>query len=36
MLAAAGWIIQDYKALNLSAGLQIAWLEAPLTTGPCD
>jgi type I restriction enzyme R subunit len=35
-LTASGWIIQDYKALNLSAGPGIAVREVPLTTGPCD
>jgi type I restriction enzyme R subunit len=35
-LVASGWIIQDYKALNLSAGPGIAVREVPLTTGPCD
>src|SRR5678815_5663780 len=36
MLVASGWIIQDYKALNLGAGLGIAVREVPLKTGPCD
>ncbi|MDQ6630808.1 MAG: helicase, partial [Verrucomicrobiota bacterium] len=36
MLVASGWIIQDYKMLNLSAGLGIAVREVPLTSGPCD
>lgn len=35
-LTAAGWIIQDYRALNLSAGRGIALREVPLKTGPCD
>ena len=35
-LMASGWIIQDYKALNLSAGKGIALREVPLKTGPCD
>jgi type I restriction enzyme R subunit len=35
-LVASGWTIQDYKALNLSAGPGIAVREVPLTTGPCD
>ena len=35
-LTASGWIVQDYKALNLSAGPGIAVREVPLTTGPCD
>ena len=36
MLVASGWVIQDYKALNLSAGIGVAVREVPLTTGPCD
>ena len=36
MLVASGWLIQDYKALNLSAGAGIALREVPLRTGPCD
>ena len=36
MLTASGWIIQNYKALNLGAGAGIAVREVPLTTGPCD
>ncbi|PYJ87853.1 MAG: hypothetical protein DME22_00185 [Verrucomicrobia bacterium] len=36
MLTASGWIIQNYKALNLSAGRGIAVREVPLKTGPCD
>jgi type I restriction enzyme, R subunit len=36
MLIASGWLIQDYKALNLGAGVGIAIREVPLTTGPCD
>lgn len=35
-LVAAGWIIQDVKAVNLSAGLGIALREVQLKTGPCD
>jgi len=35
-LLTAGWIIQDYKGANLSAGRGIALREVPLTTGPCD
>ncbi|MGA9450907.1 MAG: type I restriction-modification enzyme R subunit C-terminal domain-containing protein [Verrucomicrobiia bacterium] len=35
-LLASGWLVQDYKALNLSAGPGIAAREVPLTTGPCD
>jgi len=36
LLGAAGWIVQDYKRLNLSAGRGIALREVPLKTGPCD
>ena len=36
MLVASGWRIQNYKALNLAAGIGIAVREVPLTTGPCD
>lgn len=36
MLVASGWIIQNYKALNLGAGKGIAVREVPLKTGPCD
>jgi type I restriction enzyme, R subunit len=35
-LVAAGWIIQDYKAVDFSAGRGIALREVPLKTGPCD
>jgi type I restriction enzyme R subunit len=35
-LIACGWIIQDYKTLNLGAGQGIALREVPLKTGPCD
>jgi len=35
-LTASGWIVQDYKALDLSAGPGIAAREVPLATGPCD
>lgn len=35
-LVAAGWLVQDYKKLNLGAGLGIAVREVPLKTGPCD
>ena len=34
LLIAAGWIIQDYKKLNLGAGKGIAIREVPLKTGP--
>ena len=36
MLAAAGWIVQDFKAVDFSAGRGIALREVPLKTGPCD
>jgi len=36
LLIAAGWIIQNYKQLNLGAGQGIALREVPLKTGPCD
>ena len=32
----AGWIIQDLKSLNLSAGLGVAVREFPTSTGPVD
>jgi type I restriction enzyme R subunit len=35
-LAASGWVVQDYKAVDFSAGRGIALREVPLTTGPCD
>jgi len=35
-LVATGWIIQDVKAANLSAGPGIALREVQLKTGPCD
>jgi type I restriction enzyme R subunit len=35
-LVAAGWIVQDYKALDFSAGRGLAVREVPLKTGPCD
>ena len=35
-LTVAGWVIQNYRALNLSAGRGIALREVPLKTGPCD
>jgi len=35
-LAAAGWLIQDHKAMNLGAGPGIAVREFPLDTGPVD
>ena len=35
-LEAAGWKIQDYKDINLGAGLGIAVREVPVTTGSAD
>ncbi|MGB7768715.1 MAG: type I restriction-modification enzyme R subunit C-terminal domain-containing protein [Verrucomicrobiia bacterium] len=35
-LVAAGWIVQDYKAFNPSAGRGIALREVPLKCGRCD
>jgi type I restriction enzyme R subunit len=35
-LGAAGWVVQDYKAVDFSAGRGIALREVPLTSGPCD
>src|SRR5579871_1761644 len=35
-LTACGWVLQDYKALNLAAAPGIAVREVPLKTGPCD
>ena len=35
-LAACGWVVQDFKAVDFSVGLGIALREVPLTTGPCD
>ncbi len=35
-LAAAGWIVQDYRSLNLAAGRGIAVREFPLATGSAD
>ena len=36
MLVASGWVIQNYKSLNLSAGRGIALREVPLKSGRCD
>lgn len=36
LLKLAGWIIQDYKDLNLSAGIGIAIREFPLKAGSAD
>lgn len=35
-LVACGWIVQDYKKVDFTAGPGIALREVPLTTGPCD
>ena len=35
-LEQAGWVIQDFKQLNLSAGLGVAVREYPTDTGPAD
>ena len=35
-LAAASWLVQDHKAMNLGAGPGIAVREFPLDTGPVD
>ncbi|MBQ1783954.1 MAG: DEAD/DEAH box helicase family protein [Gammaproteobacteria bacterium] len=35
-LTQAGWVIQDLKQLNLSAGLGVAVREYPTDTGPAD
>jgi type I restriction enzyme R subunit len=36
MLVASGWVIQDYKAADFSAGRGIVLREVPLKSGPCD
>ena len=35
-LASSGWVVQDYRSVDLSAGRGIALREVPLKTGPCD
>src|SRR5882672_2843977 len=35
-LVACGWVVQDYRQFNPSAGRGIALREAPLKSGPCD
>jgi type I restriction enzyme R subunit len=35
-LVASGWVVQDYKQFNPSAGRGIALREAPLKSGTCD
>lgn len=36
LLEAAGWLVQDYRNLNLSAGIGVAVREFPLKTGFAD
>src|SRR5579859_409983 len=36
LLADCGWIVQDYRSMNLSAGPGIAIREFPLSTGAAD
>ncbi len=36
MLVASGWVVQNYKAVDFSAGRGIVLREVPLKTGPCD
>ena len=36
MLAAAGWVVQDYKAVNLYAGTGVAIRELVTNAGPAD
>jgi type I restriction enzyme R subunit len=35
-LEQAGWVVQDYRQMNISAGLGVAVREFPLTTGDAD
>ncbi len=35
-LARSGWVVQDVRSLNLSAGLGVAVREFPTSTGPVD
>ena len=35
-LVACGWVVQDDKAADFSAGRGVALREVPLKTGPCD
>lgn len=35
-LAASGWVVQDYRQFDPSAGRGIALREAPLKSGTCD
>ena len=36
MLVRAGWIVQDYRAVNLYAGVGVAVREVPTDAGPAD
>ena len=36
MLVAAGWVVQDYKAINLYAATGVAVRELVTTAGPAD
>jgi type I restriction enzyme R subunit len=36
MLERAGWVVQDYKSVNLFAGLGVAIRELPTDAGPAD
>ncbi len=36
LLEAAGWVVQDYRDLNLGAALGVAVREFPLKSGPAD
>ncbi len=36
MLESAGWVVQDYKAMDLTAGIGVAVREFPTKTGPVD
>ncbi len=36
LLVAAGWVLQEYKQLNLGAARGIALCEVPLASGRCD
>lgn len=35
-LEASGWLVQDYRQMNISAGVGVAVREFPLTTGDAD
>lgn len=35
-LQAAGWLVQDYRQINLAAGIGVAVREYPTDTGPAD